>query len=96
MYGVMQDMPAVSEEEYRLVEKHLGPDRPEGLVAHVAGPTPEGWRVVNIWRSEEDFRRFQSERLLRASGIAAQAGLDVRKAAGFRVYTVAGDELPFA
>ena len=95
MFGVMQDMPAVSESDYRLVEKHLGPDRPAGLVAHVSGPTHDGWRVINVWRSEDDFRRFQSERLMRASGLAAQAGLDATKAAAFRAYTVVGDELPF-
>jgi hypothetical protein len=95
MFGVMQDMPGVSESEYRLVEKHLGPDRPAGLVAHVSGPTADGWRVINVWASAEDFKQFQSSRLMRASGLAAQAGLDVAKAAGFRVYTVAGDELPF-
>ena len=95
MFGVMQDMPAVSESDYRLVEKHLGPDRPTGLVAHVSGPTPDGWRVINVWRSEDDFRRFQSERLMRASCLAAQAGLDVSKAAAFRAYTVVGDEMPF-
>jgi len=96
MYGVMQDMPAVTEAEYRLVEQHLGPDRPAGLVAHVAGPTADGWRVINVWNSEDDFRRFQSERLMRASGLAAQAGLDASKAAAFRAFTVSGDEMPFA
>jgi hypothetical protein len=95
MFGVMQDMPGVSESEYRLVEKHLGPDRPAGLIAHVSGPTNDGWRVINVWSSEDDFRRFQSQRLMRASGLAAQSGLDVTKAAGFRAYTVLGDELPF-
>jgi hypothetical protein len=88
-------MPAVTEAEYRMVEKNLGPDRPEGLLAHVAGPTPEGWRIINIWRSEADFRRFQSERLMRASGLAAQQGLDPGKAAGFRMSVVTGEDLPF-
>jgi hypothetical protein len=95
MFGVMQEMPAVSEAEYQLVQQHLGPDRPAGLLAHVAGPTEDGWRVINVWRSQEDFQRFQSERLMRASGLAAQAGLDVSKAAAFRAYTVVGEELPF-
>ena len=95
MFGVMQDMPGVTETDYRLVEQHLGPDRPEGLVAHVSGPMADGWRVINVWRSEDDFRRFQSQRLIRASGLAAQAGLDASKAAAFRAFTVLGDELPF-
>lgn len=95
-FGVMQDMPGVSEKEYHMVEKHLGPDRPPGLIAHVSGPTPEGWRIIDIWQSEDAFRRFQSERLVRAAGLAAQEeGFDPGKAAGFRSATVTGEELPF-
>jgi hypothetical protein len=96
MYGVMQDMPGVSEAEYRLVERNLGPDRPPGLVAHVSGPVEGGWRVINVWESEDACQRFVSERLMRAAGIAAQSdGFDPAKAAGFRVVAVGGDELPF-
>ena len=95
MFGVVQEMPDVSEAEYKLVESHLGPDRPPGLVAHVAGPTPTGWRIVNVWEDEDDFRRFQSQRLLRAAGLAAQEGLDASKAARFTALTVTGAELPF-
>lgn len=95
-YGVLQEMPSVSEQEYRRVEEHLGPDRPPGLIAHVSGPTAEGWRILNIWESEADYRRFTSERLMRAAGLAAQEeGFDPTKAAGFRVLTVDGDEMPF-
>ncbi|WP_433498160.1 hypothetical protein ACQP1K_25170 [Sphaerimonospora sp. CA-214678] len=95
-FGVVQDMPGVSEEDYRMVEKHLGPNRPPGLVAHVAGPTSEGWRVVNIWEDETAFRRFQSERLMRAAGLAAEEeGFPAHLAARFRVLTVDGAEMPF-
>jgi hypothetical protein len=95
-YGVLQEMPGVSEAEYRLVEQHLGPDRPPGLLAHVAGPTDTGWRVINVWQDEESFRRFVSERLIRASGLAARSdGFDPGKAAGFRSMTVDGAEMPF-
>jgi heme-degrading monooxygenase HmoA len=95
-FGVMQDMPGVSEDEYRLVEKHLGPDRPPGLIAHVSGPTEQGWRVINVWDSEEAFQRFRSERLIRAAGLAAQDdGFDPGKAAQFRAFTANGSEMPF-
>lgn len=95
-FGVLQEMPGVSEGEYQLVERHLGPDRPPGLLAHVAGAVEGGWRVINIWEDEAAFRRFQSERLLRAAGLAAQAdGFDAGKAAGFRSVTVHGAEMPF-
>lgn len=30
----------------------------EGLLAHVAGQGPNGFRVVDVWSSEEAFRRF--------------------------------------
>ncbi|HUQ62837.1 MAG TPA: hypothetical protein VM121_03685 [Acidimicrobiales bacterium] len=30
----------------------------EGILSHVAGPTDNGWRVVDVWESEEAFQRF--------------------------------------
>ena len=30
----------------------------EGLIAHIAGDTGGGFRVVDVWESEEAFRRF--------------------------------------
>jgi hypothetical protein len=95
MFGVVQEMPAVTAADYHLVEQHLGPDRPAGLIAHVSGPVEGGWRIINVWDSEKDFRQFQSERLLRAAGLAAQQGLDAGKAARFSALTVTGAELPF-
>jgi hypothetical protein len=95
-YGVLQEMPGVSEKEYLMVERNLGPDRPAGLIAHVSGPSGDGWRVINIWADEAAFRRFQSERLMRAAGLAArQDGFDPAKAAGFWSMTVDGAEMPF-
>jgi hypothetical protein len=95
-YGVMQEMPGVSEREYRMVEQRLGPDRPPGLLAHAAGPTETGWRIINVWESETAFRSFVSERLLRAAGLAAaEDGFDAAKAAGFSSVTVDGAEMPF-
>src|SRR5215207_3218280 len=95
-FGVLQEMPGVSEAEYKLVEQYLGPNRPSGLLAHVAGPTEDGWRIINVWQDEAAFRRFQSERLVRAAGLAAQQdGFDAGKSAGLRSVTVAGAEMPF-
>jgi len=95
-FGVVQDMPGVSEQGYRQVEKHLGLDRPPGLLAHVAGPSEEGWRIINVWADEAAFRRFQSERLVRAAGLAAQEdGFDPTKAAKFTAASVDGAEMPF-
>jgi hypothetical protein len=30
----------------------------KGVLAHVAGPTPNGWRVVDVWESEADLMAF--------------------------------------
>ena len=29
-----------------------------GLLSHVAGPTPNGWRVVDVWESEAELMKF--------------------------------------
>jgi len=31
---------------------------PKGLISHMAGPTHEGWGVVDVWESQADFDRF--------------------------------------
>jgi len=46
----------------------------EGLLVHVAGEGPNGFRVVDVWESEEAFQRF-GEKLMpitKALGIEAQ------------------------
>jgi hypothetical protein len=30
----------------------------EGLVFHTAGPTPGGFRILDVWRSREAFEKF--------------------------------------
>jgi hypothetical protein len=46
----------------------------EGLLVHVAGEGPNGFRVVDVWQSEAAFQRF-AERLmpiLQAIGVEGQ------------------------
>ena len=43
-------------------------ERPPGGVFHLAGPGPNGgWRVIEVWESEDDAQRFFEERLLPAA-----------------------------
>jgi hypothetical protein len=65
--GVLFDFPGVTQAQYDATLKALKPggrfsrlsDWPtSGVLFHVAGPTPGGWRVVDVWESEADFRRF--------------------------------------
>jgi hypothetical protein len=30
----------------------------KGVLAHLAGPMPDGWRVVDVWQSEAAFKKF--------------------------------------
>ena len=52
--AMMVDNPEGSQEIYESVREHLGLER------------PGGWRVIEVWESEEDARRFVKERLLPA------------------------------
>ena len=57
--AMMVDNPKGSQEIYESVRERLGLDRPAGGIFHVAGPSPNGgWRVIEVWESEEDAQRF--------------------------------------
>ena len=57
--AMMVDNPEGSQETYDRVRERLGLDRPAGGIFHVAGPSPNGgWRVIEVWESEEDAKRF--------------------------------------
>jgi hypothetical protein len=60
-YAVVCDIPA-SWETYEPLAKALTDPRPSGLLLHVAGPTDEGFRVIDIWATREDWERFRAVR----------------------------------
>jgi hypothetical protein len=65
--AMVVDNPEGSQELYEKVRKQLGLEAPAGGIFHLAGPSPEGgWRVLEVWESEDDARRFREERLLPA------------------------------
>jgi quinol monooxygenase YgiN len=39
---------------------------PEGCQVHIAGPTDNGWRVISVWDSEEQFQQFRDQKLIPA------------------------------
>jgi len=39
---------------------------PDGCQAHIAGPVENGWRVITVWDSEEQFQQFRDEKLIPA------------------------------
>src|SRR6187200_1758054 len=70
--AMLVDNPAGSQELYERILENLGSDVPLGGILHLAGPAPEGgWRVVEVWESPEEAKRFLTERFapaLRAAG----------------------------
>jgi hypothetical protein len=65
--AMLVDNPKGSQEIYDRVREQLGLAKPAGGILHVAGPSPNGgWRVLELWESEEDAKRFVNERLLPA------------------------------
>jgi quinol monooxygenase YgiN len=58
--------PKVTKEQYQQVLNEVSPGNqmPQGMLYHVAG-TPEtgGFRVVEVWDSQEDADRFFQEKL---------------------------------
>jgi hypothetical protein len=63
--AMLLEWPGETQEQYEALMKlvDLEGDPPEGALFHVGGPMPGGWRVVDVWESEEASHRFASERL---------------------------------
>jgi hypothetical protein len=70
-YAYVQDV-ASSWDQYERVAGALVDPPPLGLILHIAGPTDEGVRIIDLWESEEAWGRFRAERL--APAIAALGG----------------------
>jgi hypothetical protein len=43
-----------------------GDQLPDGCQLHIAGPTENGWRVITVWDSDEQFQQFRDEKLIPA------------------------------
>ena len=63
--AMLVDNPEGSQEIYDKVREHLAlEDKPAGGIFHAAGPGPNGgWRVVEVWESQEALDRFVEDRL---------------------------------
>lgn len=63
--AMLLEWPGETREQYEHLMSliRLEEDAPEGGLFHVAGPMPGGWRVLDIWESQEAFDRFAEERL---------------------------------
>lgn len=88
-YAVIEDVPA-SWERYSVVARAM-PRRAPGLLLHVAGPTDEGFRIIEIWESEAAWHAFAPD----LDAVLGSVDPDVRPRAVIRdlhaVHVVLGD-----
>lgn len=61
--GALFEVDGFTQDEYETVSARVGPEPPEGCLVHIAGPTESGWRVIEVWNSEGEQKRFQEDRL---------------------------------
>jgi hypothetical protein len=85
------EFPGVRREQYDNVMKELRLDEtsetPQGMILHLAGPTEDGWQVVDVWETRADFDRFLDRDLGRALKNASIGTPRVRE---FSVYKALG------
>jgi hypothetical protein len=61
-YALTYDVP-INAEIYARIKDGLGPERPPGLIAHLAWRLDSGLRYVDVWQSKDDYQAFVDERL---------------------------------
>jgi hypothetical protein len=67
MAVVMQmHWPEISLDEYEQARQKVDweNDLPDGAIFHVAWMADDGFRVVDVWESSDDFDRFVQDRLM--------------------------------
>ena len=79
------DFPGVTQDLYDQVGAHLdvtGP--PDGILYHACGPVAGGWRIVDVWESQEAFEQFVDSIYLPA--MRAQGGPEPSRREIFPTY----------
>jgi len=65
---VVNELAGASQEFYDRVTPKVMPDGrlPDGCQLHIAGPSENGWRVITVWDSDEQFQGFRNGTLIPA------------------------------
>ncbi len=75
--AILFEGPGITQAQYDQARREVSPGNqlPAGALYHVAGPTSDGWRVVEVWESQEAIDRFFAEKL---GAALARAGIDIQ------------------
>ena len=62
-YAQIIDMPGAGVSDYEQAFALIHPDGewPAGQLDHIAGPTPDGFRVIDVWEDRSAFERFEQD-----------------------------------
>jgi hypothetical protein len=65
---VVNEIEGGSQDFYDQVNPKVMPggNLPDGCQLHIAGPIENGWRVITVWDSDEQFQQFRNETLIPA------------------------------
>jgi hypothetical protein len=63
-YAMVSQSPGVSIDWHHAVERELGDEPVEGLIASYAGTSPDGLCVISVWESKAHADRFAVEQLV--------------------------------
>jgi hypothetical protein len=61
-YAFTYDVP-ITTEIYARIKDGIGPQRPPGLIAHLAYRTENGLRYIEVWQAIQDWEAFADDRL---------------------------------
>ncbi len=51
--ALILEVPGMRQEQYEQVHRELGNPLEQGVLVHIAGPMEGGWRIVEVWSSQE-------------------------------------------
>src|SRR3954467_3896640 len=78
--ALVMDFPGGTRDNYDnvIARMELAGQLPAGGLFHAAGPTADGWRVVDVWEAIEQFQRFAEERIMPLTAAEGMAPPNVR------------------
>jgi hypothetical protein len=65
---IVNEIEGATQDFYEQVGPKVMPEGqlPDGCQIHIAGPVENGWRVITVWDSDEQFQQFRDEKLIPA------------------------------
>lgn len=70
------DIPGGTLAQYEAVVERTGTDKPDGVHTHIAGKTENGFKVIEVWDSEDQIDSYMERNLGEAiQAVMVDAGL---------------------